>query len=417
MNTTMKKLTTREQIRNVFATNENKFLPSTDILAQVDAAKQTVYGTISAMANASPAELDRRGSEGGYEYRLPEATYRQMAIAAGAYDLLREEPQPILMQTESSDLSLPEKEVEATPAPQEQKEEAQPEVQPEVPVQVVPEGVSGVAIKKQKERQAYWRDEDREAFALNFARLQAEHPLRDFELLAAEAQADFPPEKRKTITKRGDISNWFEHFLNKARIQAKKEKEEQDKAEQEARLLEAMQEQEAQMRVQQGTMLQTMSNMDLFGEVLRRGQSMVETMLINALQSPNVQQAFLNTFSGGHGERRATPRHAFTAPEQERVRLERIGILGINKPIHQNQMKQRMQTMYDLRFGNVDGTAQQLTQAMAGCDVVIVLTDHIPHRTRAQLKAANIEFMSMSGDKRAAEEFLGKRYLEKNGDN
>lgn len=408
--TIMTKLNTAQKIQNVFLKNNNQFVLTSELVEKVDAATQTVYSTISKMATVLPIQLERRGAEGGlYEYRLPSAIYGELAKKFADRVAEHFEPQiqqatkveqPIVMETQQSDLALPT-----------QSENKEPDVL------VVPEGVSGVTLKKQKQRQAYWRDEDREQFAINFARLQAEHPLRDFEMLAMEAQASFPEEKRKTITKRGEISSWFEHCLNKARIQAKKEKEEQDKRDREAQLLVQMQHQEQQMRAQQSTILQTMSHMDLIGEVMRRGQSMIETMLCNALQSPNVQRALVNAIGVSPVERRMYPRpdsHSPNMPaDATRQRLERIGVLGVNRPVHQGQMKANLKEMYDMRFGNVDGNATQLKESMAGCDLVIVLTDSVPHRTTAQLKAANIAFTPMAGDKRALEEFLSKRFLEK----
>lgn len=401
------KLTTRQQIHKIFVASNNRWHLSGELIARVDSAKQSVYSAISAMATTLPLELERQSAGGTYEYRLQPELFNKLKKEFGIADTkaTAKVEQPMVLETESTDLALPASQSEL-------KLDTQ-----QVPVTIVPEGVSGVALKKQKYRQAYWRDEDREAFALAFARLQTEQPLRDFELLASEAQATFPEEKRKLITKRSEISNWFETCLNKARIEAKKEKQEQDRLEQEERQLQESLRQQETMRQQQGQILQTLSNLDLFGEVMKRGQSMLETMFCNALQSPNVQRTLLETLNLQTSERRMYPRAAHSPEmpaDSARPRLKRIGILGVNKPIHQTQMKQRMDGMYDLRFGNVDANAARLQESMANCDEVFLLTDHVPHRTNAQMKAANIKYTSMSGDKRAIEELLSKRYIDEN---
>lgn len=386
----MAKLTTRQQIRALFLKNKNDWRITGELVAQIDSAKQSVYSTISSMATSTPPELERRSQNGIYEYRL----------IANAY----------------SDLAFQELQKNGSPAPNQVADDIQVAslISQPVAVKVIPEGVSAKAAAKV--RAAYWRDEDREAFALNFARLQAEQPLRDFELLAMDAQKDFPADKVKVIKSRREISSWFEASLSAARIYAKKEKQEQEQREQKERAdQEAARQQEA-MRQQQGQILQTLSNIELFGEVMKRGQSLIETMLCNALQSPNVQRTLIETLNLNPNERRMYARssHSPEMPAEPRQRLKRIGILGVNKPIHQTQMKQRMEGMYDLRFGNVDANASRLKESMANCDEVFLLTEHVPHRTNAQIRAANIKFTPMSGDKRAIEEFLSKRYLEEN---
>lgn len=395
----MAKITTRQMIRNLFVSNGNHYLITGEIVALTDAATQTVYSTISSMATANPPELERRSSNGVYQYRLYSSVYNNLAFQA-----LQQKQNPAPNTPDEKSLA-------------EKVKEAVAETQPEATVQVkiIPEGVSAKAAAKA--RAAYWRDEDREAFALNFARLQAEQPLRDFELLAMEAQKDFPREKVKIIKARREISSWFEASLASARNIAKKEKQDQEKREQEERAAQEAQRQQETLLQQQGQVLQTLSNLDLFGEVMKRGQSLIETMLCNALQSPNVQRTLIETLNLNSSERRMYARSAHSPDmpaDESRKRLKRIGILGVNKPIHQTQMKQRMEGMYDLRFGNVDANAARLQESMTNCDEVFLLTDHVPHRTNAQLKAASIKFTPMSGDKRAIEEFLSKRYLEEN---
>lgn len=397
----MAKITTRQMIRNLFVANGNQYQITGEIVALTDAATQTVYSTISSMATANPPELERRSTNGVYQYRLYSSVYNNLAFQA-----LQQKQIPA--RNLPDEKSLAEKVKEAVA-------ETQPEAEATVSVKIIPEGVSAKAAAKA--RAAYWRDEDREAFALNFARLQAEQPLRDFELLAIDAQKDFPREKVKIIKSRREISSWFEASLASARIHAKKEKQAQELREQEERAAQEAQRQQETLRQQQGQILQTLSNIDLFGEVMKRGQSLIEVMLCNALQSPNVQRTLVETLNLNSSERRmyARPSHSPIMPTDEiRQRLKRIGILGVNKPIHQTQMKQRMEGMYDLRFGNVDANVTRLQESMANCDEVFLLTDHVPHRTTAALKAAGIKYMPMSGDKRAIEEFLSKRYLEEN---
>jgi hypothetical protein len=414
---TAKKLTTREQIRKAFVTNDNRWLSSHDLLAVVDAATQTVYSTISNMATANPPQVERQNCDAGYEYRIPPLMFEQIKkefaekVAAKFETPAPATPTPEPVATETPDMFTPPQQEEKQEEAQEQKEESQ---QAEPQVTQVPEG--------QKTRQKMWRAEDQRLFCLAYLDARDANPLHGFESLANMAQKVLPVEKRKVELKYRTQIPWFEREIEVVKIEHDKMKRE--RAEEEARKqreeeARALAESAAQEKLSlQANILQALhgaGNDMLIAELMRRGQSLIETMLINAMQSPKVQHAFASTIFGGNSvERRNHSRQTYEAPEQaQRVRLEKIGIVGINKPIHQNQMKQRLADMFELRFGNVDGTPAQLTATMGGCDLVIGLTDHIPHRTRSQLKAANIEWMPLSGDKRAAEEFLSKRYLEK----
>lgn len=410
------KLTTRQQIINAFVANSNGWMLTPDILNKcVDVAKQTVYGTISAMATAVPNELERRIFQGGtYEYRLPEAAYA-LIIEKQISEPKSEPQQATLPEVEPAAEAQPE---QPAAAPEQQEEQPaaseKQEEQPAPEVQVIEEG--------KRTRQKMWNAEDQRLFCLAYLKAREENPLHGFEMLATIAQQVIAADKRKVDLKSRSQLPWFEREIERSKIEydaqkaARAEEERmaveraqaEQRAQDEARVAE-----ERQMLMMQA--LQGAGNDLLIGELMRRGQSLIEAMLINALQSPNVQKAFTQTiFHGQAPERRHHARPNFQAPEQERVRLERVGILGVNKPIHQNQMKQRLETMFDLRFANVDGNASLLKSSMAGCDLILVLTDSVPHRTTGQLKAANLSFTPVSGDKRAIEEFLSKRYLEQN---
>lgn len=419
---TAKKFTTRQQITNAFITASNKWMLTPQILEKCEGvAKQTVYGAISAMATATPIELERRGLDGGmYEYRLPEATYARIVEEIGAQEMQRDDEAQEQSQSEQPEVqpevpqqtTLPEVETsELAPAQEEKQSEPQ--------VQVVEEG--------KRTRQKMWNAEDQRLFCLAYLKAREEHPLHGFEMLAEIAQkAAIPADKRKADLKSRHQIPWFDREIERSKVEYDAQKavrlEEERMAREQAdaaqrALEEARVAEERQMLMMQA--LHGAGNDLLIGELMRRGQSLIETMLINALQSPNVQRAFVNTVFGGQTpERRHHERPNFQAPEQkDRPRLERIGVLGINRPVHQNQLKQRMTEMFDLRFANVDGNASLLKSSMAGCDLILVLTDSVPHRTTSQLKAANLEWTPIAGDKREIENFLSRRYMEKNNGN
>lgn len=414
MNTVMtKKLTTREQITNAFVNISNRYMATTQIQdACVGVAKQTVYSTISNMANAKPPALERRGLEGAYEYHLPEAVYAAILASGNIPEHKQPEQkelseQPILSQTENVDLALPA-----------QTAEASQQEQQNVEAQQIPEG--------KRARGKMWNAEDQRAFCLAFLAARDENPVLTFEQAARRAQKDFPEEKRKNdLVNRRQIP-WFDREIERSKIEyeahkaARAEEAARERAEQEAR--EQAQNEMREREAQQANMLNVLhgvGNDMLFGEILRRGQSLVETMLINALQSPSVQRALASSILGGHPiERRHHERPNFQAPEQQvRVRLEKVMVVGINKPQHQQLVISRMKDMYDMRMFASNTPAAQLKAAAIGADTVIVMTQHVGHHDEAAIKSTNVKYERMTGDRRALEDSLSKRYLTKDESN
>lgn len=404
MQTTEMKQTLKNQIRSIFASNGNVWMTPAELLEKTVGAKvQSIYATVSAMNTAQELERRFRGDTRMNEYHMPEKAYQAWLDGRiDEHDSASKEQSQIQTQTQTVDDAVilqtetSEEVLELSPIAA-QVYHSTPEVK------VIPEGV------KARRRQIQWSFEDRKLFCRLFLEERQNKPHGSFSYLCDLANVQMPEHKRKNTEFNRAQMFWFDSTLAQVEQEmleeAKREQEEQARIKEQA-------EQEQQQRINS---LKSFGTDALLGELMNRGQSLIETMLINALASDRVREAIQTSFARPYDgvERRvheSERRHNPNMKSEDRPRLKKILIFGLNKPIHQNEIQRDFKDKFDLKFLAAKPNVTQLRALSRAAEEVIVMTDSVDHASCESMKADNIKQTLVSGRIGHLREHLNKMY-------
>lgn len=396
------KLSIKDHIRNAFLDAKNRWLFTGEIHAGTpNVNRQSVYSVVSSMANN--LELERRSAKNtgsGFEYRLFKNTYQELKQQKeGVLDAPTaketSEEEPVLLQTENQNLVL----------------ETSTDETSDTGVIVVEAGV------RARKKSVFWDRDDRLEFCVNYLKAKRDNPAIGFCSAAMLAQKSMSEMKRKAnLVNKSQLTPWFEAMLEEAqKILAKQEIELAEK--ETARLMEEKRineeaRREADRKVADSTnLIQGLTSEMLMGEILRRGTSLIETMLIQSLQSPRVRDALANAVADRRPAR-AEVRHNPEAPVCDRPRLKKLLIFGLNKPIHQNEIIRDFKDMFDVRVLAAKPNGATLKAMSRAAEEIIVMKNHVDHGSTDTMVADNLKLTYVAGNVGVLRDFLIKKFTD-----
>lgn len=133
----------------------------------------------------------------------------------------------------------------------------------------------------------------------------------------------------------------------------------------------------------------------LLDALLDKFNDKLKSNILEIIQSPEV----MNMLQIAKPSRTPVVRHnPIGAAMEPKVKLERILIAGLLKPMHVEEVKEKFGDQFDLKFYHPDESVHKLKSMAPGADRVILMATQLSHKHEESLRTTNVKFEKVRGN-------------------